>query len=234
MTTLLELYNTLFPDEPGASNPFDMVPKLPADVFAFAGYALERSGAYHHVAPDVAFLVSSGYRRLEITDAMRQDAIKIGEHWRTAPNITGYRLPKLPTDAVQAWQQLKPFQNESIFSALKEEAPAPYWWGVCLKLLMISDEASADTGFSQENVFSKIIQEAYIEEDVVSGDAFRRIQSAPISLSTASEDVVCVQSKSRTPSVGCTFRSLSHHLAMLPPKGVVKARWIEPPLGATV
>lgn len=233
MSTLLELYNTLFPDEPDASNPFDEAPILPADIFAFAGYALERSGAYHHVAPDVKYLVSSAYRRLEVTDRMREDAIRIGKEWRSAPILSGSRLPKAPDGALQAWQRLKSFQNMDIFSPLKEDAPAPEWWGACLELLMISDEASADAGFSQENVFSKIIQEAYIDEDIVSGEKFRRIQNAPKSISTASEDVVCVQPKSRTPSVGCTMRSLSHHLALLPPRGTVRARWIEPPLGAT-
>lgn len=233
MTTLLELYKTLFPDHPDASAPFDSAPMLPADIFAFSGYALERSGAYHHVAPDVNFLVSSDYRRLEVTDEMRHDAIRIGKEWRTAPSIQGARLPKPPDDVERIWRELRAFHGAPVFEALRENAPAPEWWGVCLRLLMISDEASADIGFNQENVFSSIVQEAYIEEDIVSGETFRRIQDAPKSISTASEDFVCVQPKSRTPSVGCTLRSLSHHLALLPPKGAVKARWIEPPLGAT-
>lgn len=232
MTTLIELYKTLFPDEPARASPFDAPPLLPADIFAFTGYALEKSGAYHHVAPDVPFLVSSSYRRLEVTDEMRRDAIESGKAWRTAPSEVGLHLPKPPASVVQDWQQLRKFQDWEVFSPLREDAAAPEWWRVCLKLLMISDEASADTGFKQSNVFTSILKAAYVEEDVLSGEAFRRIQSAPKSLSTASEDVVCVQPKSRTPSVGCTLRSLSHHLALLPPKGAVKARWIEPPLGA--
>ena len=35
----------------------------------------------------------------------------------------------------------------------------------------------------------------------------------------------CVQPKSRTAQVGCTLRSLSHHLALLPPKGEVRTHW---------
>ncbi|MFY1713316.1 hypothetical protein [Tritonibacter mobilis] len=232
MTTLITLYKALFPDEPDNTGPFDNPPLLPADIFAFAGYALEKSGAYHHVAPDVPYLVSSSYRRLEVTDEMRREAIEAGKAWRTAPSNAGLRLPKPPAAVVLAWRQLKTFQDREVFAALREDAEAPEWWQVCLKLLMIADEASADSGFKQSNVFTSIVKEAYVEEDVVSGETFRRIQSAPKSLSTASEDVVCVQPKSRTPSVGCTLRSLSHHLALLPPKGAVKARWIEPPLGA--
>jgi len=61
MTSLIDLYKTLFPDEPDSTSPFDEPPLLPADIFAFTGYALEKSGAYHHVAPDVPYLVSSSY-----------------------------------------------------------------------------------------------------------------------------------------------------------------------------
>ena len=38
-------------------------------------------------------------------------------------------------------------------------------------------------------------------------------------------DVVCVLPKARTPSTGCTIRSLSHHLSLLPGIGEVSARW---------
>lgn len=40
--------------------------------------------------------------------------------------------------------------------------------------------------------------------------------------------MVCVRPKSRTPTVGCTLRSLSHNLALLPPRGQVRVRWVEP------
>lgn len=36
----------------------------------------------------------------------------------------------------------------------------------------------------------------------------------------------CVQPKTNTPSVGCTLRSLSHHLALLPPEGIVETSWL--------
>ncbi len=37
---------------------------------------------------------------------------------------------------------------------------------------------------------------------------------------------VCVQPKVRTSQVGCTVRSLSHHLALLPAKGEITTRWL--------
>ncbi|HVO04456.1 MAG TPA: hypothetical protein VMT54_19825, partial [Candidatus Cybelea sp.] len=71
--------------------------------------------------------------------------------------------------------------------------------------MLISDEASFEIGFDPENVFSRPVRTGYTVEDVASGREFRRIQRAPFSLSTASQDVVCIQAKSRTPSVGCTL-----------------------------
>jgi hypothetical protein len=37
---------------------------------------------------------------------------------------------------------------------------------------------------------------------------------------------VCVQPKTRTAQVGCTLRSLTHHLALLPPIGEVETSWL--------
>lgn len=37
--------------------------------------------------------------------------------------------------------------------------------------------------------------------------------------------LVCVQPKTRTPVVGCTLRSMTHNIALLPPAGEVKVRW---------
>jgi hypothetical protein len=38
-------------------------------------------------------------------------------------------------------------------------------------------------------------------------------------------DVVCVQPKTNTPAVGCTLRSLTHNLALLPSLGIVSTHW---------
>jgi len=46
------------------------------------------------------------------------------------------------------------------------------------------------------------------------------------SLSNARRDIACVLPKARTTAVGCTMRSLSHHLALLPARGIARANWI--------
>ncbi|WP_316857858.1 hypothetical protein [uncultured Cohaesibacter sp.] len=232
MSSLLELYKVIFPDD-SADDPFQEIPILPADVFAFAATALDKSGAYHHVAPDIESLISSNYRNLIVTDTMRAEAAHLGKTWREKDFPAKQLLPKPPQKIDEVWQELRAYKDTEIFVTLHPNQPSPLWWSICLKLLMISDEASLDIGFNQENPFSRIVLNAYLFEDAIRSKTFRRIQHAPKSLSTASEDILCVQPKSRTPAVGCTLRSLSHHLALLPPRGSVKARWIEPPSANT-
>lgn len=41
------------------------------------------------------------------------------------------------------------------------------------------------------------------------------------------ESVTTVMPKARVPAAGCTIRSLSHHLALLPPKGRIRTRWAQ-------
>ncbi len=51
MASLIEVFTSLFPNEP-RGDAFGRAPLLPADVFAYTAHLLERSGAYHHVAPN--------------------------------------------------------------------------------------------------------------------------------------------------------------------------------------
>lgn len=44
-------------------------------------------------------------------------------------------------------------------------------------------------------------------------------------LSYANRDIASVLPKSRTSQIGCTLRSLTHNLAFLPPRGLVRATW---------
>ncbi len=233
MASLIEVYATLFPDEPHGESPFDAVPRLPMDLFAFVGHVLERSGAYHHVVPDIGPPVASPFRRLAVTGSMRSKARRLGREWRETPPRRGRLLPEPPVEVERLWRRFQTSAADDVFMALPDTQGTPAWWVVSLQLLMIADEACRDIGFDEDNPFSKAMNAAYVTQDPASGSVFRRIQRAPFSISTAAEDVLCVQAKSRTPSVGCTLRSLTHHLALLPPRGQVRARWVAPPFGNT-
>jgi len=119
----------------------------------------------------------------------------------------------------------------------------PDWWRHAWRLLAIADEAAAGTGF----VFDVDEVQAYLdgadseivwfEADVILEHVVRSSGALEItsgdkqefadvsSLSVARRSMLNVLPKVRTPSVGCTLRSISHHLALLPPDGIVKGHW---------
>lgn len=226
MATLRETYRLLFPDAPRRISPFKDVPVLPADVFAFTAYILDGSGAYHHIAPETG--ASGPGRNIIISQVFRSRAVRVGKEWRSTKAAAG-RLPAVPPRVKKLWNELVNYQEDEVFVLLKPEAATPDWWRIVIELLMIADEASQELGFNPDNPFFEPIAEAFAVEDVVSGREFRRLQEAPTTFSTADSNVVNVMAKSRTPSVGCTLRSFSHHLAMLPGQGSVRARWVTSP-----
>ncbi|MBZ9995861.1 hypothetical protein [Mesorhizobium sp. BH1-1-4] len=228
MQTLEGAFQLLFPDAPRSLSSFSEPPALPADIFAFAGYILDGSSAYHHVAPDNGPPIGS--HQLTVDDTLRDRAIKVGKQWRENATEPG-KLPSVPQHVTELWRQLADHAHQDVHSGPLIGKELPRWWIVLLELFMIADEASQDVGFVLNNVFYAPVLEAFTQEDVVSGREFRRVQSGTITLSTADTSVLCVQPKSRTPSVGCTMRSMSHHLALLPRSGEVSARWQTPVFG---
>jgi hypothetical protein len=228
MATLFDVYASLFPGSPTADDPFEQVPLMPTDVFAFVAHLLERSGAYHHIAPDVSGDSDISFRRIVVDERMRTDSILIGRKWRETPLEPGRRLPEVPLEVDRLWKSLSRFARATVFVHLDDEADAPLWWTICLELVMICDEACQDIGFDPDNPFFNLVMDEYEGQALTMRNVFNRVQHGPFSLSVAAEDLVCVQAKSRTPSVGCTLRSLTHHLALLPPRGQVRARWVAP------
>lgn len=128
----------------------------------------------------------------------------------------------------------------------------PDWWKHAWRLLAIADEAAAGTGFIfdvsqiEDFVADKDAELFWFEAEVLIEHAVRvtrtvgtaldhdaggtnTAQQSPVpdiqTFSAASTAVLSVLPKVRTPMVGCTLRSLSHHLALLPPSGIVKAGW---------
>ena len=226
MLTVQESFRLLFPDASRRLFTFSEAPVLPADVFAFSAYTLEASGAYHHVTPETGEPQSG--RQIVVEAELRNRAVATGKLWRESPTAPG-TLPNVPDRVTELWCSLAPSSTEPLFVSLPESASVPQWWWPMLELLMIADEASRDLGFAANNVFYQPIADAFTEGDLVSGREFRRIQRGPETVSTADSSILCVQPKSRTPSVGCTMRSLSHHLSLLPGQGAVRAAWVMSP-----
>lgn len=194
---------------------FSAPPLQAVDLFAIAGYLLLKSGGYHHVSPEVAGATSP--RMLVVTEADRKRWRTAGEQWRRgAKGLIG----KPPAAVTTAWSSLMSYGHVPLYRQRPmSDRPRP-WWKAALTLLAIADEAAKDIGFGTGTTTSA--QAAMAEAQMRNGiKAGRKIYT----LSQADSDLVCVLPKSRTPKVGCTLRSLSHNLALLPSRSLARAYW---------
>ncbi len=216
-------------------------PSDPPDLFAIAAILMARSGAYHHVQESIEPKQSSATPRvLRVCEKRRRVARASGAWWRSHfhGKSNHYDLTLMPPFSVRlAWRAVLDAAGISktgafipdsvpVFQELARDAEPPSWWMAALMLLMIADEASADIGFLDANaersdvLFRLFMTIKHLEDPKEDHKRY--------TLSHANPDVICVLPKSRTPSLGCTMRSMSHHLAALPPQGLARARWIAP------
>ena len=191
-------------------------PATAVDLFAIAGALLHRSGAYHHVAPDVPPITP---RAMTVKPEHRIIWVSAGLEWRGE----GQRqIPTPPIELMEAWQTLLKYGSAPIFLATDTHVEPPAWWWPALALLCIADEAAKDIGF--ESGRKKSAQASFVEMPLRLGIK-RGAPGSVFTLSKADRDQICVLPKSRTPKVGCTIRSLSHNLALLPARGLARAYW---------
>ena len=188
------------------------------DLFAIAAVLLQRSGAYHHVIPDSAH--TSAARTLRVSDVERTRWIAAGAAWRGDGKKDA---PSQPKALLKEWARLWDLRDSDVFEAIVPNSQPPAWWRPALALFCIADEAARNLGFrpqaAEKRSFQAVSLERVAREAIDDGrDVF--------SFSTAEPDLVCILPKSRTPNVGCTLRSLSHHLALLPPRGLARACWL--------
>lgn len=199
-------------------------PLSPTDVFAVTGVLLQLSGAYHHVQPTVHAAAPSRTRVLYVDDGFRADVRRIADKWG---KLTA--LSKSPPKEVQAlWTSLYGVHgHEAVFTEMAPTDACPDWWGLALKLFLAADDAVADeVGWLPATKLTTPwgLGVAGVIEGENDDD---RGYLHTIAFET-NPDFACVLPKSRTPGVGCTIRSLSQNLALLPPRGVARAYWVSP------
>lgn len=130
------------------------------------------------------------------------------------------------------------------------KAEAPRWWRIAILLFIIADEACVGAGFElvadsvdEPRLWFMADMEQYLSDRMaeIKQDKAKTAAHQPTTepgdqafepldwydtLSDARPDILCVLPKARTTPVGCTLRSLSHHLAILPPRGISNAQWV--------
>lgn len=198
---------------------FEAPPATAVDLFAITGLLLLRSGAYHHVVSDDP--TSAAPRTIVVTDVDRERWVSAGAAWRGDDRG---ELPAPPKVLRDAWTELLKHKDEPVFRTGDNWTTMEPWWRAAVELYAIADEAARDIGFDSDrpkSAQSRYVEALYRERLRISAGAGKRAYS----FSRADRDQVCVLPKSRTPGVGCTIRSLSHHLAILPPRSLARAHW---------
>lgn len=225
MQTVLDVIKMVLPDGSNAyATGWDDVCEWPPDLFAAAATIAERSGLYSdrfftaHWADD--FVCTADYLR-EVQEA--------GVAWRPAN--------KPPPAVVELWKQLIRRHRDARID--QTDGGAQPWKIIVFKLLAIADEACAGVGFPPASG-GGVVDAAYaVYQDYlvwadkrdkapagtqVIGGAFLPFLPHSLCLCVPPASA-CVQPKTNTPAVGCTLRSLTHHLALLPSIAHVQTHW---------
>ncbi len=230
-------------------------PLLPPDTFAAAAQLLEISGAYHHVIPKLVGRPNRVKRQIVVEESDIALARQVARCWRSfRPEQHADPIAKF-ADWVSAegsairhlfdWWHAVFSQHGAApaFARVSAQTNPPPWWRAAVFLMMASDEAAKGIGFQLDGTGSEapdetetpwtsfviahqIVRTIEKQTERVKAPRAEGIQLDGVStISTASPDVLAVLPKARTAAVGCTLRSLSHHLAILPPRGVARASW---------
>lgn len=195
------------------SNPDNMrfaCPNWPPDLFAIVGSIIEHSGCYTLASPDRAKLSEHG----EFLDKV----VAAAHEW----NSDCFQAPSY---VVSLWEELlDKFGKIDISSVCRHLDTVR----CLLALFAIADEASIGVGWDVtdeevgERMFASIAMDCMAHAERES----TMMLNLPTSLCcTVPPDRAIVMPKSNTASVGCTIRSLSHYLALLPPKSILDVSW---------
>lgn len=130
---------------------------------------------------------------------------------------------------------VSPLQNE--WSRLIEDPHAEVcppnidgpqaWWRSALRLMIAADMSCAGAGFMPRKLEGRPSLPNWVQMEVTAAAerAPHGCRVTTIASPLVEQGLATVLPKTRTPGVGCTLRSLTHHLALLPPTGRVAARW---------
>ena len=232
---------------PNGTNPpragWTLPPYFPVDVFAAAAHLLQRSGAYAFIVapfipPNGDFVYDGPTRASAQSDI--DDWRKIGKAWADDPDRWH--------DVIPFWKKLIAGRRARL-AMTPPGTVAPEWWTSAHALLVIADEASEDFGYKPETDTSldteeeknnirwanglasylldmSLRPEPIIDDERPDDERHISVHVALDSLAIDAErHVARVLPKGRTTEIGCTMRTFSHNLALIPPHGEANAYW---------
>lgn len=221
------------PDETSADgecNLWQIMPDWPPDLFGICTHLLEQSGAYHHLTPGADSICKDGMD-IVFDKTYRENISKHASAWRQKLDYTS-------SWAQQHWKTIVSAKRPISARINANHTALPGWWRSAMALASFADETSECIGHcgNHKGVVSEWMSSVITAMDRTTNR--RQLESDDQSLEKwfvsegnrsicmkATSDVFCVQPKSKTPSIGCTIRSTSQNLALLPGAGVLQAGW---------
>ena len=106
------------------------------------------------------------------------------------------------------------------------------WWRAAIKLMSVADAACRGVGFwprgrGDIELNSTLVQD-WVYNKTVGNDIYDDKTLSTITSNLIDSSLCAVMPKNRTAALGCTLRSMTHNLALLPSPGIVQARWRMP------
>jgi hypothetical protein len=190
-------------------------PAWPPDLFAVVGSVIDRSSCYTQAGPDLNNL-------LKHTEYL-EEVFAAAQSWDSFSTV--------PPVIQALWDSLIVKANTTEMSEVCNE---PDLTLILLKLFAIADEACDGIGWSVNSASSginELVLTSFLDQSPVAKPSptpivLPYLPYRPVSLcSLVRTDLAIVLPKSMTANVGCTIRSLSHHLALLPGSTQVEPSW---------
>ena len=191
-------------------------PTWPPDLFAVVGTIIDKSSCYTLAGPDLD--------NLPIHTKYLEEVFTAAQSW-----VSFFEIP----DAIQElWDSLI---AEAGTTDMNEVCSKPQLTLTLLKLFAIADEACDGIGWSvnpESSGINELVVTSFLDQSpaakyaAMADDDIPYLPYRPVSLcSLVRTDLAIVLPKSMTANVGCTIRSLSHHLALLPGSTQVEPSW---------
>ena len=224
MPTITQVIQRLLPY--GTSEPSPEIPHLvdwstppswPTDLFAVTATLVELAGCYAHSTLPGA------------EGSWHERARSLGKTWSELDHGEPASLRALRKRLTTLWKEL--LRAGHAPAACRMDAKLPKWCVAAMELMAIADEAAAGIGFDNSSGLAQTARGWHWEGppgSATSSPEERRRRTATLCVLVPPEEC-CVQPKARTPQVGCNLRSLSLHLALLPPIGHVTTRHLISP-----
>lgn len=205
---------------------WEKFPQWPPDLFAVSGTLVDLSSCYSFAR----FEDNGSCNPFTISFAEKAQAI--GCAWRKEVGEDGKLSVKTEGDIQTLWNELISNQSASLECRISSDGSLLSWCKAALQLMAISDEASVGMGFPIDSSRDKELPFAstyYKWNDAHWQNVkTRNWRVATVCLHVPHSEI-CVQPKTLTTQMGCTARSLSHHLALLPPSTHVTTQWFVGP-----